>query len=379
MPHKQIGFLMAAALMTAATACSAGVAAVSATGAWTASTGAAAAAAAAAGPVEVMSVSFVSPRVGWLLGERGERASRVLMRATVNGGKTWVAVPAPAAPAADMFQSSRPPDAVGSILFTSRRDGWAFGPALWRTTDGGATWRRERVPGPVANLEVTGNRMIAVITRPGDAGLRLYAATAGRDDWRPVPGAAVADFRGESLAVSGGRGYLLASLSSLARPVLLTGPADGGGRWHAVPVPCPGGWSAAIAATPGWLFVGCGGEPGAGNQLKTGYVSRDGGRAWHQVAGPPMGGYLGGAAMSPGGTIFLSGERMDIYISRDRGRSWHESPSLRNAAGLAGAGFSLAAATLTDRIGVAFEKGAGTRQVWLTGDGGRRWTPVTVR
>jgi photosystem II stability/assembly factor-like uncharacterized protein len=328
-----------------------------------------------------MSVSFVSPRVGWLLGERGERASRVLMRETVDGGRTWAAVPAPAAPAADMFQSGPPPNAVGSILFTSRRDGWAFGPALWRTTDGGATWRRERAPGPVANLEVTGNRMIAVITRAGGSGdpdLRLYAAAAGRDDWRPVPGAAVRDFNGESLAVSGGRGYLLASLSSPGRPVLLTGPAAGAGRWHALPVPCPGGWSAAIAAAPGWLFIGCGSEPGAGNQLKTGYVSRNGGHAWRRVADPPMGGYLSGATMSPGGTIFLSGERMDIYISRDRGRGWHESPSLRNAAGLADAGFSLAAATLTDRAGVAFEKGAGTRQVWLTGDGGRRWTPVTL-
>jgi photosystem II stability/assembly factor-like uncharacterized protein len=303
------------------------------------------------------------------------------MRETVDGGRTWAAVPAPAAPAADMFQSSPPPNAVGSILFTSQRDGWAFGPALWRTTDGGVTWRRERIPGPVANLEVTGNRMIAVITRAGGSGdpdLRLYAATAGRDDWRPVPGGAVSDVRGESLAVSAGRGYLLAPLSSLGRPVLLTGSAAGTGRWHALPEPCPGSWSAAIAATRGWLFIGCGSEPGAGSQLKTGYVSRNGGHTWHRVASPPVGGYLGGATMSPGGTIFLSGERMDIYISRDRGRSWHESPSLRNASGLAGAGFSLVAATVTDRAGVAFEKGVGTRQVWLTSDGGRRWTPVTL-
>ena len=236
MPRKHVGFLMTAALMTAATACSAATGA-SATGV--------AAASATAKPVEVMSVSFVSPRVGWLLGERGERASRVLMRETVDGGRTWAAVPAPAAPAADMFQSSSPPDAVGSILFTSRRDGWAFGPALWRTTDGGATWRRERAPGPVATLEVTENRMIAVITHAGGSGepdLRLYAVTVGGDDWRPVPGAAVSDFNGESLAVSGGTGYLLASLSSLGRPVLLTGPAAGAGRWHALPAPCPGGW-----------------------------------------------------------------------------------------------------------------------------------------
>ena len=228
--------------------------------------------------------------------------------------------------------------------------------------------------------------MLAVITATGRSGtpdLRLYAARAGTDDWRAVPGAAVSDVSGASLAVSGRTGYLMASRYDLARPVLLAGPVSGSAgagsaRWHAVPEPCPGGWSAALAATPGWLFAGCGNEPGAGNQLKTAFVARDGGRTWHQVASPPMGGYLGGATMSPGGTIFLSGERMDIYISRDRGRGWHESPSLRNAAGLANAGFFLVAATVTDKAGVAFEKGVGTQQVWLTRDGGRRWPPVTV-
>jgi photosystem II stability/assembly factor-like uncharacterized protein len=378
---KYRDFLMTAALVAAATACSAGASALPAT--FPAAVTAHTSPSAAAKPVEVLSVSFLSPKVGYLLGEDGQLASRVLMRKTVNGGKTWVAVPAPAAPAADMFQSqsSPPPNAVGSILFTSQRDGWAFGPALWRTTDGGALWRRERVPGPVANLEVAGGRMLAVVTRTGKSGntdLRLYAARAGTDDWRPVPGAAVSDFFGESLAVSGGTGYLTASRNDLARPVLLTGPVAGPARWHTLPEPCPGGWSVALAAVPGWLFTGCGSEPGAGNQLKTAFVSRDGGRTWHRVANPPMGGYLGGATMSAGGTIFLSGERMDIYISRDRGRSWHESPSLENAAVLADAGFFLVATAVTDKVGVAFEKGVGTQQVWLTRDGGRRWTPVTV-
>jgi hypothetical protein len=83
--------------------------------------------------------------------------------------------------------------------------------------------------------------------------------------------------------------------------------------------------------------------------------------------------------MSPGGTIFLSGYRMGLYLSRDRGRSWHESPSLQNAAGLAGAGFSLTGSTITGSHGFAVQEGVDQQQVWLTSDGGRRWTPVTIR
>jgi hypothetical protein len=82
--------------------------------------------------------------------------------------------------------------------------------------------------------------------------------------------------------------------------------------------------------------------------------------------------------MTAGGTIFLSGGRMDVYISRDRGRSWHESPSLAGANGLANAGFSLVGTSVTNTFGVAVQEGVVTQQVWLTRDGGRIWTPVTV-
>ena len=67
--------------------------------------------------------------------------------------------------------------------------------------------------------------------------------------------------------------------------------------------------------------------------------------------------------MSPGGTIFLSGGRMDVYVSRDRGRSWQASPSLENAAGLAGAGFPLVGLTITDTAGFAFQAGVDQQQV----------------
>jgi len=379
MPRKRFGFVITAALLAATAACSTA-------GAATASP-ASAHAKPEPKPVDVLSASFVSPSTGWLLAEPAcvhqahPCTTTVLMRKTVNGGRTWSAVPAPPAPPANMFQSSPPPNSVGRLLFTSASDGWAVGASLWRTTDGGATWHRLRVPGPLAAFTVAGGRMLGVVVHCPNVGtctLREYAASTGEDTWRLVPGTALTRDNGAWLAVIRQTGYLLAS-QGIGKPVLLAGPVTGAARWQSLKVPCPGLLSGALAATGGWLFLGCGNEPSAGNQLKTAYVSHDGGHTWHQVASPPTGGYLGGATMTAGGTIFLSGERMEVDTSRDRGRSWDGNSFPGGAGGLAGAGFSLVGTTVTDTFGVAVQEGVVTQQVWLTKDAGRSWTPVTIR
>lgn len=382
MPRNRFGFLITTVLL-AVTACA------SAGAAQTAAAPGKPAPAKPKQPVEILSASFASHSTGWLLAApqcvnlAKPCAATALMRKTVDGGRTWFAVPAPSARPGYLWQPAPPPDSVGQILFTSAREGWAFGSSLWRTTDGGGSWHRVSVPGPVAQFAVAGNRMLAVIGRCDSAGVcvhRLYAAAVGGAAWRAVPGTATKGTGSPELAVSGTTGYLISTSVDLGKPVLLAGPVTGSARWRALPEPCPGAFSAAIAAVPGYLFEGCGSEPGAGNQLKTAYLSANGGRTWRKVASPPQGGYLGFATMTAGGTIFLSGGRMDVYISRDRGRSWHESPSLlKNAAGLAGAGFSLEAATVTNTFGVAVQDGVFTQQIFITRDAGRTWVAVTVR
>jgi hypothetical protein len=39
----------------------------------------------------------------------------------------------------------------------------------------------------------------------------------------------------------------------------------------------------------------------------------------------------------------------------------------------------MVASTVTDTDGFAVQEGVDQQQVWLTSDGGRRWTPATVR
>jgi len=389
MSRRFFGFLATALL--ALTACSA-PAAVHAGAARTSArsapaTPAAHSAARHSQPVDVLSASFASSSVGWALAQpqcagQGEPCkATALMRKTTDGGRTWFSVAAPSVPAAFVFQPSQPPNSVSRILFTSSRDGWAYGLSLWHTTDGSASWQRVPVPGPVADFAVTGGRLVAVIgacDTVGSCAFRGYSAPAGTDHWAPLPGTAIRSTEVPLLAVSGGTGFLVEGTLEPQQPLLLSGPVTGSARWRALSMPCPASWSDAIAAVPGSLFLGCGSEPGAGNQQKSAYLSADGGRTWHRLASPPFGGYLGAATMTSGGTIFLSGGRMDLYISRDRGRSWQRSPSLADAAGLADAGFELVGTTVTDAFGVAVQQDVFTRQLWLTGDGGRHWAAITL-
>jgi len=337
--------------------------------------------------VAVISASFTSASQGWLLvvppcARAAKPCRTLLLRKTNDGGRTWTDVPAPDAPSAS---SGAGGDAVGSILFTSPRDGWAFGPGLWRTRDGGARWHQVSIPGgPVLDMAAGDGRVLAATGRCTDSGrdcrFGVYTSRTGNTTWRPIRAATARTAGTLSLYVAGHTGYL-ADVPLAGKTVLLAGPVNGSARWRPLANnPCTRPWSMAVAASPGGrLFIGCGSEPGAGQQLKTAYLSDDYGRTWRRVASPPSGGYIGSASMTRSGTIFLSGGRMDIYISRNRGRSWQVSRSLNPAAGLAGAGFDLLAATSGNTTGYATQLGVYRHQLWITDDGGRRWRPVTVR
>ncbi|HEX8455684.1 MAG TPA: YCF48-related protein [Pyrinomonadaceae bacterium] len=72
-------------------------------------------------------VSFVEPKRGWAVGERG------LVLTTTNGGRAW------------LRQESNVEVDLSDVKFIDAREGWAVGAegTIIHTTDGGATWRRE--------------------------------------------------------------------------------------------------------------------------------------------------------------------------------------------------------------------------------------------
>ena len=112
------------------------------------------------GPV---SVSFVSPSQGFVLGTSPcAHAPCTSVLTTGNGGTSWsvraalpASVPDPAA--------SEPPSGVSEITFANPSDGWVFGPLLWATTNGGAAWHQKKLGGPVLSLTAAGGYVYAVV------------------------------------------------------------------------------------------------------------------------------------------------------------------------------------------------------------------------
>lgn len=181
---------------------------------------------------------------------------------------------------------------VSSIRFANASVGWAFGPALWRTSDGGRSWRRDTTFGgrtdqavnQVGPLETADGYVYAVVHfGEGNGCTYLMRGLVGRGGWQRVPGVGGCGAAPgvSSLALSGSSGWLLLDLAGWQYYVLAHG------QWTRATLPCPSSTLnyAAVGAAPGGspVAVECSGQGAAGQTAKQVYVSPDGGRAFKEV------------------------------------------------------------------------------------------------
>src|SRR5258706_4537046 len=166
------------------------------------------------------------------------------MAGTRNYGGTWTEVGA---------RQAGPPDAssgVSQVRFLDSANGWAYGPELYATHDGGVAWHRiAPLPGRVVDLSAAGGRAFAVIGTgcsgtgshytTGCSGFDLYSAAARGGQWRAVSGGA-----GAVAAASGGVPLTRDHEHLVARGRLYARHGTGG-AWDLAPV--------ASAAGPRWL------------------------------------------------------------------------------------------------------------------------------
>jgi photosystem II stability/assembly factor-like uncharacterized protein len=187
-------------------------------------------------------------------------------------------------------------------------------------------------------------------------------------------------------------GIAEADSGSTGGGVLLSGPADGSAPWQRLPVPCPpyANVQMPVAAAPGELVLGCGGDAASGRSQKYVYRSADGGHSWATGPAPSQGfgelpppGFLDDIAVTPAGAIVASGDR-EVYFSWDNGATWHTPAALAPAVYLGGNADQVVVGMTTSEQGFALpgtvEIGLaqGSSWIWMTYDAGNSWTRVPV-
>jgi hypothetical protein len=332
------------------------------------------------------SVTFVGTATGYLLGQAGTPGHCgppkpyvcTSLAGTDDGGKTWHGVSAPVTGAA------KGSTGVSQVRFYNTSDGWAFGPQLWATHNGGRSWQQISTGGlRVTALETAGQRVFAVWAQcsgtgaswaAGCTGQALYSAAPGSNRWAPVPGAAASlNLNGTAsaaaLMLTGSRGYLLPPSG-----VLVSGPVSNAGGWAPVTgavVPCLPGAAQAdgqpsgavlAAAGPSGLVLVCP-DAAAGRVV---YTSTDAGHTWQRAGLAPTAGTATSAAGTSTGSIVLA-STAGLEVSTDGGAAW---TAARGA--LPPGGFSYVGMTTADQ-GVAVPADTSVHAVWLTYDGGATW------
>jgi photosystem II stability/assembly factor-like uncharacterized protein len=342
------------------------------------------------------SVTFVGTSTGWVIGQAGTPGRCgppdpdicTSLARTDDGGRSWYGVPAPV---------TGPPDGasgVGQLRFLNTHDGWAFGPQLWVTHDGGQHWARIPTHGlRVTALETVNGTAYAVWAQCGGGGANfaadctsfaLYSAPAGSNAWQPVPGAAGGLTAGGApssvqLLLTGGTSYLLPPSG-----VLLAAPANGTAQWQPVTggllnaAPCtpgvPGQASGALLAVTGTsrLVVMCSGAGSASGPAGSLYVSADSGKTWQPAGQAAVPGTAASLSGSLSGALVLATSK-GIDVSGDGGHSWQPA----RVAGSPPGGFSYVGMT-TAAQGVAVPADPGQQAVWFTYDGGNTWAPSGI-
>ncbi len=368
----------------------------------------------APGNFQATSVTFVGLNTGFVLGQAGTPGqcgppSRYIctsIAGTGDHGSTWHGVRAPVsgAPAGGA--------GVSQVRFYNTTDGWAFGPQLWATHDGGQTWTRIRTHGlRVTALEAAGQRVFAVWAQCSGGGpdfaadctsSALYSASPGGDQWAPVPGAgtgySLSGTAGSAALVLGpSRGYLLAPDGTL-----LSGPVTSAGAWQPATSTATGTSSAhqhgQRLTQPGHRLT----QPGtlrAGSRAGRRPAVRRTAHRHHQFrAGPGV--HQPGHRRHPGQAgLHLRRQRPAVAEDGDRAGCGHRDlggghrrgddrarhhgrpagvhataarPGPRPRARCPSGGFSYVGMT-SPQQGVAVPADTAQHAVWFTFDGGRTW------
>lgn len=331
----------------------------------------------------LLSLTFGDARHGWLLGTScppNTACTRVQIRRTYDGGHTWTHSTAP--PARPGWVGTTGSNAVRALLFLDGQLGWAYGPALYRTVDGGASWQRMLVQGETLGMvRMSGHAwaLIRFCSSSRSCSLSLMALSAGSSR---VTGKAIV--RGISVTDASltKQGNILwvryrTSVGRNAPGEWLERGSRAGTTWTRFVSPCAfSPYPGILAEWSSRLWLLCSGQPAAGSQLKTLYLSTSAARHWTTVSGGstrgggvPSSGYVSSLVASRGSDLWLTLDRGTLWKSTDGGRAWQVAVPASEANPPLG---NMGPVTF-----VSMRRGfvlGGLNRLLSTGDGGRHWS-----
>jgi hypothetical protein len=343
----------------------------------------------AGGPVpsnfQPTSITFVSSNVGWAIGQAGTPGQCANAIPTIctsivrtsDDGQTWKGIPAPST------------SKVSGIRFLDGINGWAYGPDLWSTHNGGSTWTQVNTGGQqVIDLETAGQEAFAAFANcstPAGSGtqdctsytLKTTGATA--DDWVDVGPATsnLPDSAGAAptIVLSGGTGWLLAPDGTI-----YSGPLDG--AWTRLgDAPCPatpsesslGGALLSYDTYTNEFVAACTTVPQSAAsktaQQAVIYTSGTTSLNWRALAEGPSGGNPVSLSTTPSSQAILATSQGISVLDTSTGQ-WTQTVTLAG-------GFTYVGMT-TKLQGVAIPANTSLHQIWMTLNGGRTWQPYTL-
>ncbi|MEA2828200.1 MAG: hypothetical protein QOG43_2639 [Actinomycetota bacterium] len=321
------------------------------------------------------SVTFVSLQTGWVLGTApcsSPPCTSVLR--TGDGGHTWVGIPAPRAELAVDHGAG-----VRRLRFADADNGWAFGPELWTTHDGGGHWARTTLPGvdtdsEVFDLEAAAGKVHAAVI--DSRGIVILTSAADADDWQASP-TVVAIGAGPvpqaDIVLQGDTGWMFEVDRTVGGGARLT--ATGWVPWSP---PCAdaGGAAFLAAASAADLLAVC--DEGQWNDrpraVRT-YGSADGGATFNPVGVPvPLRGVAGVTVGGPGTAVVAgsdAGGAALLVSTFDGGTRWSEVYR-----GSSGGWNEVGFTSPSQGVAVAADGPSDTGPLLMTRDGGRTWAAV---
>jgi photosystem II stability/assembly factor-like uncharacterized protein len=314
---------------------------------------------------------------------------------TTDGGAHWAGIPAPT----DALAPATNPSTAGvsTVRFADALDGWVFGPDLWSTHDGGATWTHVTTgpgTGSVVDVEAASGHVDAVseqcVGQTGTCRAQLWVGSVGSDAFSPGPAFALGTATPSEplLALHGTSGYLITQGSAPGTWALLV--TTDGTTWTPEPGPCAAAFTLDSIAplSASCALALCAGDGAAGSTQKSVLATTDNGRTWAPQGSPaPLGGDGGQLAAASPTTLAVatSSAATWIYRSTDGGATWSTALQLDDGgAGWGDVGFTDAvhglavhqpAARLQGTSGVP--TGPDPATLFLTGNGGATWSPVS--